>query len=851
MRSKFWKNFIGIIIVIIVTVITSLILFRNLSKSSTYQINGTLHINGISDSAYIYRDEFEVPHIEAFSQHDMYFLLGYTHAQGRLWQMDLYRRIIDGRLSEVMGKEALQYDKLFKTIGIGSKSHDIYKSLPQSTKDIIISYTDGVNEFISTHNKNLPMEFDMLNYKPEKWSEEDCIKVIRFLGWELNISWYTDYMFGQILSKFGAEKSKDFFPDYPDSFPDIIKTGKNEQRDKNDSTKDITSLEQKYAQINTALANNFIKISNNLKDRFGIKGSHIGSNAWVVSGSKTENGKPLLANDPHLPLSAPSVWFEYEMIDRSLNKRVYGFGIPGVPGILSGSNNAISWGITNLMNDETDFYIFRRDSINKSDYYIFDNKYTLDSTIEYIKIKDEKDEVPITIYYTKYGAVISNLEKSSLISNSGFNIGSKFLLTYKWVGDEKTDEIGAIASLDFSNNWNDFRSSLKNFGIPALNFIYADSSGNIGYQAAGKVPIRKYKNETTNLEHFSLLPSAGEMEWKGFIPFEELPQVYNPDNKYIVSANNKPQDSYKYFISNLFEPPYRAMRIEELLKARNNFTAAEFKLMQNDVISPQAKEFCGFLFKAFADTISSYMRKDTSNVNYRQPKLQNLNETEYACYSALKNWNYEFSLFSYQASIFSQFESELYKNLYHQQMGNELYLSYLTLAAIPVKNTSKLLREKPTQYYEILRRSFKEAIAVLTQKFNTQDITKWHWGEIHHIKMHHPLALSPNLTPLLDVGPYDVGGNGTTVNNSEYSFPSVIENGSFESFLGPSFRFVIDMSDTKYYQSILPPGESGQPLFPSYRDQARLWLNGEYKSVSTVPFNLRYECKNILLILPN
>jgi penicillin amidase len=853
MRSKFWKNFSGIIVVILITLITSFILFRNLAKNSNYKENGVIRLSGIEDSAYIYRDEFSVPHISASSLQDLYFLMGYTHAQTRLWQMDFSRRIADGRLSEILGKEMLEYDKLFRTIGIGSRATGIYNTLPKSTLEIIDAYTKGVNTFITANIKNLPMEFDILNYKPELWSGEDCIKVLREKAWEQNLSWNTDYMFGQVLSKFGAEKSKDFFPDYPSSYPDIVSSVVSEGKNKNDSTGKLSSLtvtDKQYADINTELGEKFIRTAQNFKERFNLKGSHIGSNSWVVAGSKTESGKPLLANDPHLPMTAPSGWIEMELINRSDNKKVFGFGIPGVPGILSGSNNFCSWGITSMMNDESDFYLFKKDSLNKSAYYILDKMYMTDSELVYIKVKDEKDEVPLVIYQTKYGPVISGLSETSFISKTGFNIGEKYLLTYRWTGNENSDEIGSIAAMDFSAGWNEFRSSLKNFCVPSLNFIYADTSGNIGYQAAGKIPIRKYKDETGNLEHYSLLPSSGELQWNGFVAFDDMPRVFNPDKKFIVAANNKPQNNYKYFISNLFEPPYRAMRIEELLRARNNFTASEFELIQNDVKSLQAKEYCAVLFKAYGDTLAEFLKEDTSAVNLKQFRPKGLSDLEFAAYSSLKNWNYEFSLLSYQASVFSAFESRLYENLYRKEMGNDLFESYMSLASVPVRNTSKLFREKQSAYYDILRRSFKEALQDLQQKFNSQDITKWTWGAIHQVKIKNPLSRLSKISPLFDVGPYDIGGNGTTINCMEYTFPSVYESGSYDVVVGPSFRFVIDMSDTKSYQSILPPGQSGQLLFSAYRDQSRLWLNGEYKNVYTSLRELKTECRNVLVILP-
>jgi penicillin amidase len=706
-----------------------------------------------------------------------------------------------------------------------------------------------VNYFIKTHSKNLPLEFDLLDYKPEEWTPVNSLMIVRMLGWELNLSWYSDYMFGEIVKKMGLDRARDFFPNYPEDAPFIIKSEtKKESNEKNQKpgAENFHSVNDNYANVENRfksiadLGNGFYFTTQNFRKYLGIEGSHIGSNAWVISGSKSENKKPILANDPHLALTVPSKWYEVQLYNEANEKYVSGFSIPGAPCIVIGQNNTIAWGITNLMNDDSEFYILDRDSTDRNKYIYKGNSFSLDSTSEEIKIKGVKEELSFVTYRTKAGPVISELETTSLYYNQNFKQKDNKILTFKWTGFELSDEIKSIYDINNSRNWNDFKSALKNFGLPASNFVYADTMGNIGYHAAGLVPIRK----NLNSEYEVFYPSGGEVEWSGFINSDELPQSYNPKDSFIVTANNKPQKDYKFYISNLYEPPYRAERIEAILKSRNNFNANEFKLIQSDVYGLQAKEYCKYIFDAYKDTMSLY-------------------EEEKTFIKLLKNWDYNFSNFSVQASLMSEFELQLYKNLYLDKLGEDLFKSYLILNNIPVRNTSRILRDEKNWLFdfpgtprkletrdEMMKKTFREAIESLKTKFGTNDYTKWYWGEIHKVIMQHPFGIVSALSSIVNIGPYEIGGSGTTVANSEYSFIKALSSKEFESTLGQSMKYITDLSDTKNYYSVIPTGQSGQPIHQNYRDQNRLWLNGEYKIITTDLNELNTGNYKLLYLIP-
>ncbi|MBK6773382.1 MAG: penicillin acylase family protein [Ignavibacteria bacterium] len=840
MRPLF-KNIFGILFLLIVIFITAGVLFNNLTKKSFYDESGVVKVKGVSDKINIYKSELGVSHVFAENENDMYFTLGYLHAQDRLWQMDIARRVAEGRLSEVLGKDALDYDILFRTIGINKASVNLLQKLSLKSKSLLSSYCKGVNFFIENNSKQLPLEFDILNYKPEEWKPEHSLMILRLMGWELNLSWYSDIMFGEIVKKFGFEKAKDFFPDYPEDAPFIIKSETEKIKSENQNSKNSTDkkktsynefTENKYIAASD-LGKNFLELSKSFKTFYGTEGTHVGSNSWVIAGSRTESGKPILANDPHLALQVPAKWYEVSLYDNQKKYSVCGFSIPGIPGIAIGHNQTISWGLTNLMCDDSDFMLLKKDSSDSKKYIYRNKSFFPDSTLESIKIKDNPDVYEFTVYTTLAGPVISNLEKTGFINNQKIRSQGNDILTFKWTGYEFSDEIDAFYNINNAHNWNEFQNALKTYGTPALNFVYADTAGNIAYNTAGLIPVR------TNLtdEALANFESNGEVDWAGFIPFAELPTVLNPKQGFIVTANNKPEKNYKHYISNLYEPPYRAERIEELINLNPVITEDEVKIIQKDVYGIQANEFCKYLFDAFGDTL-------------------NLTQDIRTYLDLLKNWDYEFKLNSIPASIFSAFETELYKNLYKDILGDELFDNYLYQKNIPVRNTAKLLKLNSSALFEnnfakeqLIRKSFYDAVSSLIAKHGS-DMNKWQWGDLHNVYMKHPLGIVPEFSSMLNIGPFKSGGTGTTVNNLEYSFSSALKTGEYQSFLGPSMRMITDLSSIEDYYSILPTGQSGQPLHRNYNDQARLWLNGDYKKVSTNYEFLKTEKLKLLILEP-
>lgn len=842
------RNVSGILILLVIVLVTVGLLFNSLTKKSFYEESGIVKVKGISKKVNIYKSELGVSKIFADNENDMYFSLGYIHAQDRLWQMDLGRRVAEGKLSEIFGKDVLDYDILFRTIGINKIAEKQYEKLSSASKSILDAYCRGVNYFIENNSKELPLEFDILNYKPDTWKPEHSLMLIRLMGWELNFSWYADVMFGEIVKKFGMEKATDFFPDYPEDAPFIVKSESGKSR--SDSVKlktDVTtknkiglnnennsrSLEKFYTSV-YELGKNYFDISVGYKKYFGLDGTHTGSNSWVISGSRTESGKPFLANDPHLTLTVPSKWYEVCLYDHQKKYSVSGFSIPGVPAIAIGHNESISWGLTNLMCDDTDFFILKKDSADRKKYIYKNEVLALDSSAESIKIKDVADEYVFNTYSTRIGPVISYLEKTGFINNQKFRQDNPDeLLTFRWTGFEYSDELETFYKINNASNWNDFQNALKTFAVPALNFVYADTAGNIGYHTAGFIPVRN-KQANDNIADF---PLAGDYNWTGFIPFNELPVSFNPKEGFIATANNKPQKNYGYYISNLYEPPYRAERIEELIKSNSIVTEDEMKLMQRDVYSIQAKDFCKYLFEAFGDTL-------------------NLTNDIKIYLNLLKNWDYEFKVNSVPATLFAQFEIELYKRLYKDALGEELFDNYLYLKNIPVKNTAKLLKQSSSYFFEnefakvqLIRLSFYDAVAALISAHG-QDINNWQWGDFHKVLMKHPLGIVPSLSSMLNIGPFKIPGNGTTINNLEYGFSGALKTGNFDVYLGPSMRMIIDMANPKSYLSIIPTGQSGQPLHRNYNDQARLWLNGDYKKVSVDFEDLKKENLKLLALEP-
>jgi penicillin amidase len=842
--NKYVKAIIGILIIAIPAVLLLGFLFNKLTTKSFYSNSGTVRVKGIKSDVKIYSGDYGVPHIIASSDEDMYFALGYMHAQDRLWQMDLSRRVAEGKLSEIFGSSTIKYDKLFRTIGINRFVYRWYKHISPKSKQILASYTDGVNEFIAKHFDELPVEFDLLNYKPVPWQPENSLMITRMMGWDLNLAWYSDYIMGEIVSKVGLEKASEIFPDSSIAIfrkPIILDSAQIDSLKKLDSLNEISSSNIRET---LALGKDFFRTYESYREFFNINCTHMGSNSWVVSSSKSETGKPILANDPHLAFMAPSKWYEVHLKSKDID--VTGMSIAGVPGVAIGHNNIIAWGLTNLMNDDNDFFLLEKDSADANKYRFENQVHSLDSIKEKINVKDS-NEIYFTVKNTLLGPVISNLDTRGFISENEHNLYENELLTFKWTGFENSDEVDAFYKINKAKNWEEFKSALKEFCVPAQNFIYADTSGNIGYKAAGKIPIRKTENKNNYI-----YPSYSDMEWTGFINFNELPEIYNPKQGYIATANTNPNDWLKtenkinYYISYIWEPSSRFNRINSVLKDGFKFNVGELKSLQASYQSPYAKEISEFITEAF---------KNYTDIDNETSQVLNM----------LKNWNGDMPANDPMGAIYNVFFINLLKNIYFDELGEDVFHDFIMIPNIPFRSTLLLLRnykQDNPQWFdnvntgrvetrnEIIRKSLFEAIDFLKKKFSSNDANLWHWGELHKVTFKHPLGVVPELAKSFNIGPFEVGGDQTTVNNSEYSFNDAIRMGAFDNSLGPSMRMIVDLADISHSFTVNTTGESGQPLHPDYADQTRLWLNNDYKTIITNELEMLKNDYSLLILKP-
>ncbi len=777
------KLVIGISGLLLVSGVVLFLFLRYQIRKSFPQTEGSVYLAGLSRPVEVYRDEFGVPHIIAHNQHDLQMALGFVHAQDRLWQMDIARRAAQGRLSELFGKEAVEFDRMFRILGLERLGREISGSLSGGSRERLQWYSSGVNGFIESHRGRFPVEFDLLGYDPDPWLPLHSILLSRLLAWQLNLSWWTDLTLGEITERVGLQRALDVFPPYPAHVDPTVPRR---------SWRRFVTLGTGYRETAQAYC-----------AAFGRTAFLGGSNAWAVAPDRSASGAALLANDTHLPLFIPSLWYEAQL--RTPASMVRGMSIPGIPGIVAGRNDSIAWGITNLMSDEADFYVERLDSSGRM--YRFDGRWIpLEIRTERIQVRGGST-VSVTVRTTRHGPVISDI--GPVLRKSRY----PYLVSMRWVGFEPDDQIAAYQVINEARNWGEFSEGVRLFTVPGQNFVYCDVKGNIGYRSGVRIPLRGRQS--------SLLPLPGwepGAEWKGFVPFEQQPYLYNPPEGYVATANNKVvDDRYPYHISDLWEPPSRIERLREVLgKEGEVFSMADFERLQNDTFSFHAMEIAPYLFHVLRDSARSLPDGDRV--------------AEY-----LRNWNFRFEVDDIATAIFQQFFVRLLENIYRDEMGDSLYHDYLMLANVPIRVTTRLLQEGTSVWFDdvttdtvetrddIVYRSLHEAVMSLRSRLG-REMKSWRWGEIHTVTLRHPLGLQKPLDTIFNLGPYPFPGGATTLVSGEYRYGD-----PFAVFIGPSYRQIFDMSAMNEARVIMPPGQSGQVLSGHFDDQVHLWLMGGYR----------------------
>jgi len=725
------------------------------------QTAGEISLPGLTDQVTVTRDSSGVPHIKANNEHDLYLAQGYIQAQDRLFQMDLSRRQASGQLSEVIGEKMLKNDKFFLTLGLRRAAEASYDRYTDNGKDTLDYFAEGVNLYMEQVRKNgkWPIEFTLLSYEPEPWTPIDSLTIGKYMAFDLGGNWESQAFRQYLLENFPRDKAYDLFPDYPESAPYII-------------GKDELEIDKSFAEA-------------------VVPHEFNGSNNWVVSGDKTKSGKPLLADDPHLGLATPSVWYQMHLENPTVN--VSGVIFAGVPGIILGHNESIAWGVTNTGPDVQDLYIEKRNPVNAAE-FSYQNKWEAAEIIKSpIKVKDGKT-IDYEVTVTRHGPVISEFAGKS---------GKDTVLALRWTALDPSAELEAILNMNKAQNWDEFERALLKFETPAQNFVFASSDGTIAYKANGSIPIRKKGD--------SLLPVPGwtdEYEWTGFIPFDELPKIINPKEGFISTANNKViSDEYPYHISNDWAQPYRQMRIQEVLQTNNKLTAKDMQNLQMDKKNLQGKEFA----PQFVQVLKGSGTKQDQQV---------LNIVE--------KWDFIDSENQAAPLIFNLWMQNISEGLFVKQIPEETLALFKGKRQAVDELLRKALKGNEGPWIKdngglkkVLSESFQKTIADIKELQGSNPV-EWRWGEYHQLSFSHPLSSVSPLNYLFNnEGSIPVGGSNVTVQAAAFKPDGIVNHGG-------SWRFVIDIENMKQAYHLVGPGQSGNVKSKWYHDQMKSWAVGSY-----------------------
>jgi penicillin amidase len=778
--------------IVLVVVYVWLYLHSTLPKSE-----GHIVVSSINDDVEVIRDDWGVPHIFAETDNDAFFALGYLHAQDRLWQLEMQRRIAAGRLSEVLGRDTLLLDQFMRTLGIYYAAEQSLDSLSVESKSTLDAYVLGVNAWLNEGNA-LPPEFEIVGFKPEPWKASDSLVMLNLLALNLSGNWREEINRLLLSQELTENKTADLFPAYPDDAPSTITN---------------------YVKIDKSVLNSLKDVLSSVETKLGIGAKGVGSNAWVVSGRHTKSGLPFLASDPHLGAQIPTSFYVAEIQGNKIH--VAGASLPGLPFIIVGHNENISWGATNMMADTQDLYE-ERQSTEKPDMYEFNGEMvTMDIRSETIYVKPDfpsflrEPIVPVKwkVRSTKRGPVISDVTD---------HLEQPMSLQWTALNAENTT-YESYLKFNYANDWKSFKTSFERYIAPALNFVYADNQGNIGYIGAGKIPVRTIGNGSTPVPGWT-----DEFRWNGFIPFEEQPETYNPESGYVITANNRVVGSeYPYHITVDWVPPFRAQRIESLLTQKqtlgHKFTTQDMAEIQGDQMSLIAEKLVPILIKT-------------------EPKT----ERQAEAIQYLKDWDYMTSMDSIASSIFHSWVRNLQFIILRDDFrGDMLNMSRSYYLYNTIENTSPLFMlnvleneddDWCNQIHTEVVESCAEIIAIALDKSIKEldkllgdDVTDWVWGDAHSIKYpHYPFNNSKILDLLFDRVIANGGGKQTV--NIGPSIYSVSEG--YQQQIVAAFRAVIDLADMNNTQYILSTGQSGNIYNTHYDDMVEPHRDLSYNTLT-------------------
>jgi len=860
-------------------------------------IEGQVTVPGLEDEVHVVRDRNGVPHIFARCEEDSYVALGYVHAQDRLWQMHMMRHLAEGRLAELVGardlasplfdaKNTLELDHYHRVLGFKYLAEMGMERLDAGSGKILSLYAAGVNAYVEQHANRLPAEFRLLGLEFEPWQPRDTAAIYLYIAWSLNNDWQAEALRYAIAAERGAAKAWEMVPHHLDPGPFILEEfeglraaggGSPDGPCRGEMAWDrrlpqsaalpapgntggpcleagsrMTGTDRCPAACPSPASNGegavgaadpagAAGVSAGIAELLHLEGTvgdlrlRLGfpaaSNNWVVAGHRTVSGKPLLCNDPHMPLPVPSIWYPIHINRPGMD--VMGVMFPGTPAIAIGRNRRIAWGNTTPFEDTMDLFLERANPDNPEEYLYRGSWQRFYVRNEMVCCRHGKQMKchTLPVRMTVHGPIVNDVVPSLR--------GSPELLALRWSAYDLDFRSRGLRMLRLgeAGNWDEFRRSID-IGIPIFNWVYADVDGNIGYATPGLIPRRPRGDGTWPAPGWT-----GEYDWQGYLPFDQVPSVYNPPRGFVVTANNQvfPEGAYPYTFSRRYMPSYRAWRIRELLLGKEKLAPEDMMRIQADVYTKQGERLAPIFIRACG--IAAEQDHD--------PALAE-------ALGALRRWDFRCGVESVGATVFHLAYQFAFENTLKDEMSEGIYRAFENDLTVDTafdnlleRPDAALFDDRRTEQIEtrdqVLVKSVKDAVGLLRQEFG-REVEGWRWGGIHLLEMEHmAFGQVSVLRRLFNVGPFPMPGGRHTINNAYFALG---DRERLWTLAGSSFREVHDLSRADSMLAIISLGQSGQRWSPHYRDQTEKWLKGEYLELSLDPETIRRESEGELVLTP-
>lgn len=742
---------------------------RYQSRKSFPQIGGNIYLKGLENPVQLNRDQHGITRIRAKGRNDLFFGQGFAHAQDRLFQMEMHRRISLGRLAEMFGPAALDTDRLVRTLGFQYIAEKTWERTSPKVREYYEAYSEGVNALLQSGQK-LPVEFSLLKHTPEPWTPIDTVAFICFQGWSLSHGWSAALTRSRLMEKLSRKEMEELDFHYSEEHPSTLPHW-------NGPIRDVDKLLYPHQR----------------------EGSGRGSNAWVISAKRSSTGHAILANDMHLPLKTPSIWYGMELQSDD-GFHISGSTIAGTPCVWVGQNSHIGWGATLAFIDSEDLFLEQLDPKDETRYRFKEEWRQAEVRTEKIQVKGGPDHEE-KVVVTHHGPL---LHKFLPTTGSAISLCSITLRPY--------DTLDSLVALNEAKDWNEFRSAVSRLGATQLNLAYADKDDNIGYWMTGRIPIRAKGDGTVPIPGWT-----GEYDWTGEVPKEENPHTLNPPEGYIITCNNRVvDDSYPHFLGDVYMNGYRAKRLEELITSKEKVSPEDCRRFQFDVFSLPGTKMVSLLEK----------------IHPKDPDAKK-------AIDLLRKWDGQLDIESIGGAVYQFFFASLSRAILIPKLGEELFYELMGRGPHPVVYSTteffgqwvgSLLRmlENPKTVWisdrdKLIVEALGEAVAGLRNTFGPQE-KNWKWGQLHRASFPHTLSKKTVLDQIFSPKPVPVGGDTDTV----YQTASLPDDSHENNNYSPSWRQVLDLQNPKNSGAMVAPGQSGQIGNAYYDDLILRWHVGEY-----------------------